>query len=89
MFAKLFETDVGQILVKKDSGEDGPEVRFYFQPEGLGVCSVAFNGFGDDENGWDAADMTFETIDAQDAVNIVRPAINQFCGIVTNAITGD
>ncbi|MXS82257.1 hypothetical protein [Nitrosomonas oligotropha] len=87
MFAKLFETGVGQILVKKDSGKEGPEVRFYFQPEGLGVCSVALDGFGDDENGWDAVDKAFEQIDAETAVNVVRPAINQFCGIFTNALS--
>jgi len=31
MFAKLYETNVGQILIKADTDEDGcPEVRFYF-----------------------------------------------------------
>ncbi|WP_426427357.1 hypothetical protein [Pseudomonas palmensis] len=41
-FAKLFEfTDIGQVLVKLDDGDDGPEVRTYFVPDGLGVCSIA------------------------------------------------
>lgn len=88
MFAKLFETEVGQILVKKDEGEQGPELRFYFQPEGLGVCSVALDGFGDDENGWGAVDKAFEEIDATVAVNVVRPAVNQVCGIFANAVSG-
>lgn len=48
MFAKLYDTkEHGQILVKFDgAGEDGPECRFYFQPEieGVGLCSVAISG---------------------------------------------
>lgn len=43
MFAKLFETDRGQILVKLDTDDDdAPEIRFYVQPPGLGVCYAAF-----------------------------------------------
>jgi hypothetical protein len=26
-----------------NEGDSGPEVRFYFQPEGLGVCETAFS----------------------------------------------
>ena len=41
-FAKLFEfEDLGQVLVKLDDGDDGPEVRTYFVPDGFGVCSIA------------------------------------------------
>lgn len=40
-FAKLFETAIGQILVMRQSGDDGPELAFFFDPnlEPLGVCS--------------------------------------------------
>ncbi|MGU2655609.1 hypothetical protein [Pseudomonas aeruginosa] len=35
-FAKLFEfEDLGQVLVMLDRGDDGPEVRLYFKPDGL------------------------------------------------------
>lgn len=49
-FAKLFEfEDLGQVLVMLDRGDDGPEVRLYFKPNGLGVCSVACSNFPGDE----------------------------------------
>ncbi|HEP9000241.1 TPA: hypothetical protein VDU89_006973, partial [Pseudomonas aeruginosa] len=49
-FAKLFEfEDLGQVLVMLDRGDDGPEVRLYFKPDGLGVCSVACSNFPGDE----------------------------------------
>lgn len=67
-FAKLFETERGQILAKIDSGEDGaPEVRFYASPEGLGVCSVSLN-YEDSEAGWDSAEHAFEKVDEAAAV---------------------
>jgi hypothetical protein len=44
MFAKLFDTKYGQVVVLKQDNEDGdPEIRFYAEPEGLGVCSMAFS----------------------------------------------
>lgn len=83
MFAKLFDTDQGQILVKKDASEGregGPEVRFFFQPEGLGVCSTAL-GFPDNDTGWDAADAVFEDIDEAKAIDIVSNAMAPFSSI--------
>lgn len=73
MFVKLFETEVGQILVKIDDGEDGPEVRYYFEPEGLGVCSMALN-FKDSDEGdaWDKADKAFALIDKDQAISLVK-----------------
>ena len=38
VFAKLYETEVGQILVKIDEDDCVPECRIFFQPEGFGVC---------------------------------------------------
>ena len=50
-FAKLINTKFGQVLAKLDSGDDGPEVRVFFNPgiEELGVCSVAFR-FKDEDD---------------------------------------
>lgn len=64
-FAKLFEfEDIGQILVKigdsavgddettehrAPEGTERTELRFYFQPPGLGLCEFAFD-FEDDED---------------------------------------
>jgi len=71
-FAKLFETERGQILVKIDTGEgDAPEIRFYVSPEGLGVCSVALT-YKDSDSGWDTAEKSFEKIDQAMAMEITR-----------------
>lgn len=68
-YAKLFETETqGQILVKIDEGEGGhPEVRFYFSPENLGVCSIACS-YHEEEGAWDAAQRFFDSIDEQSAL---------------------
>lgn len=70
MFAKLFDTDRGQILVKLDTDdEDGSEIRFYAQPPGLGVCSFAIvfrNG-----NDATAAENAFLAITEEDAIEAV------------------
>ena len=64
MFAKLYGTDVDQVLVKLAAGEDGnPEVRMYCQPEGLGVCSVAAGWDDDSDASWDKAEKAFAEID--------------------------
>lgn len=76
-FAKLFnDTLHGQILVKLDTGPDadGPEVRFFYQPPGLGVCSLAL-GFSDTDAGWDEAEAAFEKVDEQKATDIVAKLI--------------
>lgn len=74
-FAKLFENERGQILVKLDSNADTakPEVRFYVNPEDLGICSLAMS-FEDSDNGWDMAEKAFEKIDFDSAV-IMQNAI--------------
>lgn len=77
IFAKLFEfDDVGQVLVKLDDGDNGPEVRIYFQPENLGVCSTAFN-FKEDEDGseWDKAEEAFNKVDEKTALGVVTQVL--------------
>lgn len=74
MFAKIFETHVGQILVKKDRAEeDGyeAEVRFYFKPEGLGVCSKAYSF-----DTWEKADKAFDKVDKELATIAVKHVID-------------
>ena len=70
-FCKLFETEVGQILVKADTSEDGePEVRFYFSPKGLGICSMALT-FNDTDEGWANQESAFEKITEESALGVV------------------
>lgn len=76
-FAKLFEfADIGQVLVKKDTGETQPEIRFYFQPQNLGICSIAINFHGDtDEAQWEATDSAFDILTETQAYEIVCDAL--------------
>jgi hypothetical protein len=77
MFAKLYETEIGQVLVKKDEGDEGPEVRFFFTHEGFGVCSVAIE-FSDDEAGWEKCDIAFEKVDEEMATSVASNTIHEF-----------
>jgi len=49
-FAKIFENKrLGQVVIMKKQTELGaPELRFFFQPEGFGVCEFAI-GFNDQD----------------------------------------
>ncbi len=82
MFAKMYETDLGQILVKQDDREDGAEVRVYFKPENLGVCNLAFNWKDDDsETQWKKADSVFEKMTKDLAYGIVKTALDSMPAI--------
>lgn len=71
MFAKLYGPDDDQVLITFDEGEDGPEVRFSCQPQGLGVCSAAIH-YEDNDDGWDKADDYFQSVDEGEARNVQR-----------------
>ena len=74
MFAKLFEPEPGrQILVKVAANDDDgtPEVRFYCEPEGLGVCTLA-HVWHDNDEGWALAEAYFAKIDEEVAVKAVE-----------------
>lgn len=80
MFAKLYDTEVGQILILKELNEDNgnPEVRFYFQPEGLGTCHMATTMPDDSDGSWDAADKLFDSVDKEKAVSLCKKLIDSF-----------
>ena len=79
MFAKLYDTELGQILVKQDDGDNGAEVRLYFTPKGLGVCSISFDWQDDDsETQWKKADSVFEKATKEFAIKAVKGVIDQF-----------
>jgi hypothetical protein len=79
MFAKLFETKIGQILLKVEASEDNgnPEVKFYFEPEELGVCSMSFTQRDDSDSSWDAAYDFFNSIDEDIAYKTVKKVIDE------------
>ncbi len=71
-FAKLYQTERGQILVKLDSDEDGsPEIRFYVNPEDLGLNSLAF-GYEDSEKGWEDVKEGFAKVDFGMACRVAK-----------------
>ncbi|WP_445368846.1 hypothetical protein ACH5Y9_05510 [Methylomonas sp. BW4-1] len=72
MFAKLYGPDDHQVLVKLDEGDEGPEVRFYFKPAGLGICSSALIFKDDADDAWDRAEAAFAGIDEQKAMEVVE-----------------
>ena len=76
MFAKLYETQLGQILVKIDDSDSGPAVRFFFEPEGLGVCSVALQ-FSDSDCGWSDAESAFDRVTEEQALLVVSEVIGK------------
>lgn len=77
MFAKLYETkEYGQVLVKIDRGDDGdPEVRTYFQPVSLGVCSLAIT-FDDTDGGWGRAEKMFDNMTEESAKSMIRDVVD-------------
>lgn len=78
-FAKLFETALGQILVMRQGGDNGPEIVFFFDPDvdGVGVCSFKI-GYADSAEGEAKADAAFEGIDEE---NALQTAATQIEGI--------
>lgn len=80
MFAKLFnDTKYGQILVVLNTCDEGkPQITFSFQPEGLGVCSVAINGKNTSEQCFDKLDNLFNEIDENKAVEVVEGIHDEF-----------
>ena len=79
MFAKIYETDLGQVLVKKDTNDDNsnPEIRFYFEPKGLGVCNIALSMKDDSEESWVAMDKLFDRATKEKAYDMVKNAIDE------------
>ena len=72
-FAKLYDTELGQILVKIDENDEwNPEVRFYFQPKNLGVCNFAYTMKDDSEESWEVAQDIFNETTKDKAVETVR-----------------
>lgn len=72
-FAKLYwAEDVGQVLVLLDSNaSDGPEIRYTFRPQGLGLCNYSI-GFNDTAAGHELAEQVFARVDEHLALHAVR-----------------
>jgi hypothetical protein len=75
-FAKLYDTELGQILVKLEDEDEGLEVRYYFVPEGLGLCSVAVKFEGDDN--WEKAEKYFKAVTKEKSIEVAKEVIDIF-----------
>jgi hypothetical protein len=71
-FAKVFEVKrLGQIVIMKKQTEIGaPELRFFFQPEGFGVCEFAI-GFNDQDASESRFDEAYREMTPQIATEII------------------
>lgn len=72
-FAKLYETERGQIVVLRDKdSEENPAIVFMFDPgvEALAVCRLAL-GFQDSNEGENQRDAAFEALTEDGVRNVV------------------
>ncbi len=77
-FAKIFQSEAfGQILVKKDDNDqDDPEIRFFFNPDQLGICSLAV-AFKNVENQDKAQKEVFEGLTLEKVEGVVENAVSE------------
>lgn len=71
-FAKIYDNKrFGQIIIMKKQTEIGaPELRFYFQPEGFGVCEFAI-GFNDQDATEERFNQAFGEMNLRIAIEII------------------
>lgn len=71
-FAKVYDNKrFGQIIIMKKQTEIGaPELRFYFQPEGFGVCEFAI-GFNDQDATEERFNLAFTEMNLRIAIEII------------------
>jgi hypothetical protein len=78
-FAKVFDSeDFGQIvLIMQSADETGkPELRVFFKPESLGVCSLTLS-YSDTDEGWDNCESNFNNADLEFTEGLVKPILEQ------------
>jgi len=70
-FARIFDVvRYGQIVMLKQQNQEGaPELRFFCQPEGYGVCSFAIGW--DDDSGENKIEHAFTNMVMREAIEIV------------------
>lgn len=71
-FAKVYDNKrFGQIIIMKKQTEIGaPELRFFFQPEGFGVCEFAI-GFNDQDATEERFNLAFTEMNLRIAIEII------------------
>lgn len=71
MAEKLFETDIGQLIVELDENHYGePTINIHVDHKLFGVHELTYT-FSDNDHGWELQEETFARIDKQKAYEIV------------------
>lgn len=74
-FANLFDVDsIGQILVIKRRGDDGPELAITFRMPNDSICDIKL-GYPDNDDGWNQLDAAFDQVDESTAASLAREQI--------------
>lgn len=82
MFAKIFNTQYGQVLVVADADANNvPQVTTTFWQVDLGLVSTSTK-FTDDEDGWDAQELHFAAVTSDYAERTVE---KQLAKLITPA----
>lgn len=72
-FAKLFESDRGQLLALRCANEnDAPCIRIMAEPENFGLCEVAIN-FSDTDAGYASAQKALDSMSVEAALKALQP----------------
>lgn len=79
-FCKIYETDLGQILVINDTDEAcDPCIKILFSPPNLGICTVTM-GFSTETDSLyeacDKADKGFAMLTKDDVFSIVKEQVD-------------
>lgn len=71
-FCRTFEVERYQqiVMIKKQSDEGAPEIRFFFQPEGYGVCNFGI-GWAEDDDAEQKANEAFKKMVPREVIEIV------------------
>lgn len=87
-FAKLTGAGNRQIVAMRSYGEDGPQVAYYFQPAGLGVCTAEIMWPGIEfEKQENACNELWESL-TDDSLREIRDTYcNQYEAMVGQGIT--
>lgn len=85
-FAKLFESEkYGQLVaIMQQSDNDGPEIRLFLKPKGLGVCSIAMQFEDDTDSSWDSCEKIFEAFDLAKAEAMAKGVADQLNGFMVS-----
>lgn len=87
-FAKLYETERGQVLVMRDTDDDcKPALKFFFYvgSESIGMAGFVMS-FSDDDKGNAAADTAFRNVDEALATSIAFQEIDKINNLFGDAV---